>query len=417
VLNDASPGGDLKPLRILHVVETLDPATGGPPVAALKLASAQAQQGHDVHMLSYRIDGAAENIQKLLDELPDSRLVHQHLLPPPSLGERLTGNAVAAAAPAILAGMDVAHLHGVWAPILLRAAREARRLGVAYVVAPHGMLHQQNLSQGRLKKRIGLWLNRRMLDNAAFMHALNAQERLVIERQRLASPIEEFANGMFEYEIATLPSRGAFRARHPDIAKGPYVLFLSRLHKKKGTDYLAEAFSILARMRPDVRLVVVGPDGGAGEAMIRRVRECGLTRRVHFMGPLYGQDKKEAIVDADVFCLPSREEGHSIAILEALGAGIPCVVTRTCYFPEVETAGAGFVVDADAGAIADALLKAVDDKMAWQRMSMAGRDLVLQNFTWPLMARRACEAYRRHLRRGRRNSAGEASPLPRLARP
>jgi len=199
--------------------------------------------------------------------------------------------------------------------------------------------------------------------------------------------------------VRGLPPRGSFRARHPEIGNAPYVLFLSRLHIKKGTDYLAEAFSLLARLRPGVRLVVVGPDGGAGVVMQRRLSEAGLSRRVYFMGPLYGRAKSEAIVDATVFCLPSRQEGLSIAVIEALSAGVPCVLTRACNFPEVEEAGAGYVVDSDASAIALALRKVVDDRAGWPRMSEAGRRLVLERFTWPTIARQAGDAYRRHLAR------------------
>ena len=390
---------DNRPLRILHVVESLDPAMGGPPVAALKLATAQARQGDDVHMLSYQVPGAEPNIAAFFAETPEVARVHQHYLPEPTASERLMADSVADAAPPLISGMDIVHLHGVWAPMLIRVAREARRLGVSYVVTPHGMLHPWALSQGWLKKRVGLWLNRQMLDSALFMHALNGEEHAAIERLRLNAPTEIFANGIFPEEVRDLPPRGSFRARHPELGDAPYVLFLSRLHIKKGTDYLADAFSLLGRLRPHVRLVVVGPDGGAGEAMQRRLRECGLSRRTYFMGPLYGRAKSEAIVDAEVFCLPSRQEGLSIAVIEALSAGVPCVLTRTCNFPEVEEAGAGYVVDSDAASIALALQKVVDDRAGWPGMSEAGRRLVLERFTWPVIARQAGDAYRRHLAR------------------
>jgi glycosyltransferase involved in cell wall biosynthesis len=388
-----------RPLRILHVVESLDPAMGGPPVAALKLATAQARQGDDVHMASYRVPGAERDIAAFFEETPEVARVHQHFLPPASLAERLLAPGVAEAVPSLVGGMDIVHLHGVWAPMLIRVARECRRLGISYVVTPHGMLHPWALSQGWVKKRIGLWVNRQMLDGALFVHALNGEERAAVERLRLEAPIEIFANGIFAEEVRGLPPRGSFRARHPEIGNAPYVLFLSRLHIKKGTDYLAEAFSLLARLRPGVRLVVVGPDGGAGVVMQRRLSEAGLSRRVYFMGPLYGRAKSEAIVDATVFCLPSRQEGLSIAVIEALSAGVPCVLTRACNFPEVEEAGAGYVVDSDASAIALALRKVVDDRAGWPRMSEAGRRLVLERFTWPTIARQAGDAYRRHLAR------------------
>jgi glycosyltransferase involved in cell wall biosynthesis len=113
------------------------------------------------------------------------------------------------------------------------------------------------------------------------------------------------------------------------------------------------------------------------------------------VGPLYGQDKIGALVDAAVFCLSSRQEGFSMAITEALGCGLPAVVSAECHFPEVQSAGAGFVTPLEPAAIASAILRILRDPPLRAGMSAAARDLVLSSYTWPKIAQACVDAYQR----------------------
>jgi glycosyltransferase involved in cell wall biosynthesis len=173
------------------------------------------------------------------------------------------------------------------------------------------------------------------------------------------------------------------------------ILFLGRLHHKKGLDLLAAAFKFLHESLPDAHLVVAGPDGGAGAKFAQQVSRFGLSNQVHLVGPLYGKDKYAALRSAACFCLPSRQEGFSVAILEAMACRLPVVISEACHFQEVAEAGAGRVVALDPNEIATALHELLDDRDRGRQMGEAGYQLVRSCYTWPQIAKQCIAAYER----------------------
>ncbi len=383
-------------LRILHVLSTLDPRAGGLPAVAIRLPAAQAIAGCELHIASYYTPEVQPQIEAEIDRVPGARLIQQHFLPKQTGFGRLWASEARRTFEGLIPSFDLVHIHGVWDPIVKAAADIAARRRVPYVVAAHGMLDPWSLSQRSLKKRTALALGyRRMLNRAAFLHMLNPDEQKLIQPLGLKCATAVIPNGICLEEIEALPDPETFRASRPELNGRPYVLFLSRLHYKKGLDFLADAFQILSRTRPELRLVVAGPDTGGQRAFETLLREANLQDRVHLVGPLYGRDKFAAMVDAECFCLPSRQEGFSVAVLEAMACGTPVVISDACHFPEVTQAGAGEVVPLHSGAIAAALQHVLDDAPARKRMSQAARTLVLDNYLWPVIAERSLAQYRR----------------------
>lgn len=375
-------------MKIVHVITSMDPDKGGPQAVVMRLAAAQADLGHDVHVVSQADKRVISQLVALGRQIPGFEQIRWHLLPPPGRVEEILCLKARTLMARVLADADQLHLHGVWEPILACAATIARRIGLPYCVCPAGMLDTWSLAQKRWKKRLALALGcRRMLDNAAFIHALNRDEVDLMQPVGLRAPAEIIPNGIFVEEFETLPSSEPFLAL---IARPPgrrYVLFLSRLHYKKGLDLLAHAFRLVAQACPDIDLVVAGPDGGAEDDFRTLVRRFGLENRVLMVGPLYGETKLQALVAAACFCLPSRQEGFSIAITEALACGTPVVITHACHFPEVATAGAGAVVSLDPADIAGGMIDILGDREAAAIMGRNGRRLVFENYTWPRIAR------------------------------
>ena len=369
-------------MRILHVIPTMDPNAGGPPLICTKLAIAQARLGHDVGVMAYqpppagRDRIAAENANTAgFDKLT------LHELPPITNLERLTGRHAKVAADRLVPAVDAVHLHGVWEPQLLRAATAARRHGVPYLVLLNGMLLPWAMSRGTAKKRLALRLGRRAMLDGGTLHFGSDDEATAARALGFTHPGVVIPNGAFPDQYADLPTTGTFRAAHPELGTDPYVLFVGRLHEQKGVDLLLAAFGIVAQQHPTARLVIAGPDYG--------VTLPPLPPRAIHVGPVYGRDKLAALADAACFCLPSRHEGFSLAVLEALACGIPVVISTECHFPEVATAGAGVVTPLDPPSIAAALLRVLADSSFRDRT----KPMIADRYHWMNVAAETIAAY------------------------
>lgn len=397
-------------MRILHVISSLDAKSGGPPLIASRLAAAQVLEGVECGLLAYEPDDPKTAISAKLGEVPGGKGVKLIFVPHPR--NRLDYLLSSTARPILrraIAEYDFVHLNGVWDPILRATASECRKLGKPYAVTTHGMLDPWCMTQGTLKKKLALALSyKHMLDKAAFLHLGNTDEQNLMKPIGLTSPGEIIPNGIFIEEFNNLPPKGEFYKKHGELNGQPFILFLSRLHYKKGLDYLADAFAIVTKTLAsggvsapagysDLRLIVAGADDGYKSTFEQMIAKHNLQSRTHLTGPLYGAEKLAAFNDARLFCLPSRQEGFSIAITESLACGTPSVVTRDCHYPEVETFGAGVCTALDAQSVADGILRVLSKPR--EELGQAGYRLVRENFTWPIVARTAMRAYEKYSRR------------------
>lgn len=383
-------------MNIRHVVNSLDPAQGGLPAVALRLATAQAALGHNVTVVSQDpperlIDLFCAHGIKPNVEFPKIGVVPPKL--PAVLGNRDTNGEIAD----MLASCDIVHLHGLWEPLVACVAAQAVQRRIPFVIAPHGMVDPWSLSQKRWKKRIALALRyRRLLNKAAFVHALNDAEAGFLRGIGVSSSIEILPNGVFleEIDVENDTNSDYFQERF-GWPGNQTLLFLGRLHWKKGLDILAEAFAKFSSERPAARLVVAGPDGGWRTPFQQRVDHLGISDRVAVPGPIYGREKYRALRDAAMFVLPSRQEGFSVAILEALACGTPVIISEACHFPEVAACGAGAVVDLSLARHAAVWRELLDNRERATRMGEAGRKLVASRYTWESVARRSIDLYAR----------------------
>jgi glycosyltransferase involved in cell wall biosynthesis len=384
-------------MKILHVTHDMDPARGGPPAIVARLAAAQIALGNEVRVFSGAEPSRASRTAASLLGIPGiGRVTFVSAQIPMTVRQAFFPTSWYQTLRDEVARADFVHIHEVWPLVGLKAAQASHRLGKPYSISPQGTINTWSFQQRGTKKRLALALGyRAALNRASFLQMLNADEALQAGALKLTAPTRELANGIFVEEVDPLPERGTFRATVPGLGDSPFVLFLSRLHFKKGVDILAATFAQLASRDERVHLVVAGPDDGERAAAEATLTAAGLAQRVHFVGPVYGKARFAALHDADIFCLPSRMEGFSIAILEALVCGTPVVITRACNFPQVQDAGAGEVVQGlDPHDIANALHRLLGDPERRRRAGEAGSQLVRSNYTWPVIAERSIDLYR-----------------------
>jgi glycosyltransferase involved in cell wall biosynthesis len=289
---------------------------------------------------------------------------------------------------------DGLHIHGLWEQSTTAATNAARALRKPYVLSAHGMLEKWALRNKRLKKAIYAALAERAnVRGAACLHALTQAEAQDYRRFGASSPIAVIPNGVAIPQ--TLDSEPFFSA-FPSLKEKKIVLFLGRIHFKKGLDILVESWSSIAQQWPEAHLVLAGPDFEGTRAKIEAlIAERGLTERVSFTGMLRDELKWSALAAAQCFILPSYSEGLSVSTLEAMGAGLPVIVTEQCNLPDVALHETGWVIPSNPEAITSALQECLQNSPAVnQRIGDRGRKLVHDKYNWSSVARQMSEVYR-----------------------
>ena len=286
------------------------------------------------------------------------------------------------------------HIHGLWEQSTAVAAGTARTCGVPYLISAHGMLEPWALANKRLKKLVyAALIERTNVERAACLHALTLAEAQHFIRFGAQSPIAVIPNGV---DIPAERDPGAFFQRYPALAAKRIVLFLARLHPKKGLDLLAESWAALASDWPDAHLVIAGPDSEGTQARTERLLEHhNLAHTVTFAGMLSGAIKWSALAAAEAFVLPSFSEGLSVGVLEAMGMGLPVIVTTPCNMPVVLEQRAGWEMEPAVAPLTRALGEMLSNTPSENRaIGRRGARLVATHYNWPTVARRMEDLYR-----------------------
>jgi glycosyltransferase involved in cell wall biosynthesis len=369
-------------MRVLHVISNIDPSLGGTSTALIELARAQRRVPIDVSVLStfntpsdlaadqLRRDGVSVSLVG-----PTDQPLMRHPEIEPALRQRIHE-------------FDVVHIHALWEEIQHRAAVVARETNIPYVITPHGMLDPWSLRQSKWKKKIYLALRmRKNLNRAAAIHYTSDIERDLARRLRLKARTIVEPNGVDLGEFDDLPPHGAFRIKHELAGNRPIVLFLGRLHPKKGLDLLIPAFAGAAPQ--NAVLIIVGPEGQEGylEHVRGLAKQHEIADRVIFTGMLRGRARIEALVDADLFCLPSHQENFGIAVVEALAAGCPVLISdQVNIHREITAAGVGVVVPMDVEALRTAMYEWLSQPHLRAEASTRAPAFVRRRYDWNVIA-------------------------------
>ena len=378
-------------LNVLHVTPSMSLTWGGPTVAVSELTSELVRQGVNCEIVTTR--GYRVGINQIsppgvpvysFDTGFPARFWTAYS---PELSRFLNENADR---------FDLIHIHQVWHYPVYAAYRSARKNKLPCVLTIHGELSDWGLRQKALKKRLyRLCLLDRMLNGAGAIHAITDAEKKQVQKLGFETPVVVTPNGVEQSRFEALPSPQRLIRRFPKLKGKRVILFLGRLHQKKGLDILARSFSTVARHFEDAVLLIVGPDKfGTRENMEAILRSKGMLDRTLFTGLLTGEDKLAAMSCADLFVLPSHSDVLGIAVLEAMAARLPVIITKGCEFPEVSEHGAGLVVKADEAPIAEAISLLLSDATLRDRMGQQGRKLVIERYTWEVAAATISDIYK-----------------------
>ena len=380
-------------MNIIHVIDSLNPADGGPPSVVVQLASAQALLGHNVHIMSF--NNPSQHLPKYAhikgsDKLqfinvPQTRKAPIDLFLTSNLQKHFPPNT------------HFIHGHGNWYPLVNAVCRSAHKVQIPYTIAPHGMLDHWCMQQKTLKKSISLTLGlRTVLNNATFIHCLNKHEADEVANNRIQAPLKIIPNGIdLSYREIENISNTLNQNINQLINEGPAILFLSRIHFKKGLDYLVKSFDkAQPNLPPNTNLIIAGPDDNYLSQLNDIINSLTAKSHIHVIGPVYGSSKFELIRKASCFALTSRQEGFSVAILEALTCKTPVIVSHDCHFPELEQYDAGLCVPLDTDTIAQTFIKFFSNPNLAKTLQDNAYDLVNTQYQWQHIAQKCINLYK-----------------------
>ena len=283
------------------------------------------------------------------------------------------------------AAPDIVHAHGLWMYPALAANRAAGRR-IPVVVSPHGMLAKVALGFSPRKKRLVSTLYQdRVLRHAAMFLATSEEERDDIRAFGLTQPVRVIPNGV------SVPGRAELNG----MLRRHTVLSLGRIHPKKGLDLLIRAWADLEHAFPYWDLRLVGPDENGHRAELEALaRELGL-RSVSFHEPVYGAQKRREMARASLFVLPTRSDNFALTVAESLAVETPVIATKAAPWAGLEAHDCGYWVEAESGAIRDALERAMSlpAEMRYD-MGRRGRAWMKADFDWTRIAEDLHDAYR-----------------------
>jgi glycosyltransferase involved in cell wall biosynthesis len=357
-------------MKILQCVGDIDPALGGSVEAARQLSVALDRLGHAVELVTLRRPQPA-----WLEEWPGA--VHY-------LGPSATRYLYSRRVPGWIAKraqqFDAIVIHGLWRYTSRGVWRGLRGRGVPYFVFPHGMLDpyfKHAFPWKHLQKAL-CWLaaERRVLRDAHAVLFTCEEERRRASRAFRPYACRERVVGLGIARPAgdAITEKRAFLERYASLAGKRAVLFLGRIHPKKGCDLLIQAFARVAVRDPLLRLVMAGPDECGWRADLERLAaRLAIANRVVWTGPLYGELKWGALRMAEVLALPSQAENFGITVVEAMACGVPVLISKEVnIWSEIESDGAGLVAAADVEGTASMLDR-------WLAMAEAERDRMKAN--------------------------------------
>jgi glycosyltransferase involved in cell wall biosynthesis len=382
-------------LKLLHILSSVNPDSGGPMEGVRQRGLRLQQLGHSVEVVTLDDPGAG-----FLKEFP----LIVHALGPSPRGYGYNGKLVPWLRSNARA-FDAIVINGLWQYHSFGAWRVLHKIGVPYYIFTHGMLDpwfKRTYPFKHIKKWLYWpWAEYRVLRDARAVLFTSEEERL---QARQSFWLYRATEQVVAYGTSAPPDNSAelrekFFTTHPELRGQRTLLFLGRIHEKKGCDLLIRAFANVAAAESNLHLTIAGPDQTGWANRLKEIaRDLGVSDRISWPGMLRDEAKWGAFYCAEAFVLPSHQENFGIAVAEALGCGVPVLVSdKVNIWREIKLGGAGLVAS-------DTLQGTTDMLREWlsltagerQLMGQRARELFRSRFTVDAMATSLLEVVMQH---------------------
>jgi glycosyltransferase involved in cell wall biosynthesis len=383
------------PYHILHVTPYMHASAGGPPVVVENFITATNRLGHGSEIVSTFAfcKGDDSILRKRLEGLaPTTFLTGFETVPVVS---RTGADKVGA----LVRRANIVHVHTLWSPLNVAIRYACRRHNKPYVLMPHGMLDPYSLSVKALKKSVYMkfFESRNMARAQRMIYTTSEEERLAALAGLRLPRGEIVPLGAQPSSTSTDELRLQFLKSYPQAEGKRRLLFLGRLHHKKGLDRILQALQRVRQTIPNLLLIVAGTGEPKYQENLRQlVSSLALDNQVLFIGHVDGDQKWASFAAAELFLLPSRQENFALTVAEAMQMGVPVVITdKVNTWPYVEEAGAGLVLaERDIETLLPRAMETLlTDAGTRSKMSAQGGRYARDRLTWHASAQKLIACY------------------------
>lgn len=374
-------------MRQIHIVHDIRSKSGGLGLAALQYASALAKLKQNVVLYSsLRFD----------DEWTWDDQSGLHVMGLTAWNKksraRILFEQVTELRKLINSGdIDIIHIHGCWSPILFFAKLLAKNNQIKYLISPHGCLQQCALNHKWLKKKIAYFLyQKNILCGASMIVVTSDQEYRSIRDLKLQNSVAIIPLGIANSSHSNFPCV---------IRSKKSILFLSRIHEKKGVEDLIDAWTFIRD--PSWKIVIAGAGNYFFVDRLKdKIKELNLCADIEFVGEVIGDEKERIFSEASIFVLPSYSENFGIVVGESLIRGVPVITTNKTPWQDILNEGCGWYIEPGVESLRLALEEAISHSPeSLSKMGARGKEYILKNYTLDIFGKKALAISQKILRK------------------
>ncbi len=387
-------------MKVLHVIPSIAPVRGGPGHAVIDTVKALQHLGVDAEIVTTN-DNGAELLNVELEKLIEYKEVPVRFFPrfsPPInfVKDFVFSRQLTAWLWSNIENYDLVHLHLMFNYPCTAAMVIARKKNVPYIVRPNGLLCQWSLQQKSWKKKLYL----KAIEQANLNRAEAVEYTAILEQQEAAPLGLESANFILPYGLYVPEAISEARVRLRQMLQipdnEPVILFMSRLHHKKGLEHLIPALQKLSNHSFTFLLAGSGEPDYEAE-IVTLLKASGLYERTHMAGFVTGEQKNLFLQGSDIFALTSHSESFGLAVLEAIAAGLAIVTTPGVPLASVvEEHQLGLITSLEIEDITNSLEKCLDNLEthdSTKNRQNRSRQLILSEYTWESIAIKMQQIY------------------------